>query len=87
MARSISNAVEERKPVGRAWPLLLGLTLLVVLSVVAGCGAGTSGQSPEPADKEAGGNGEDSSGGGKLERPSLGEADAPVVMTEYSDYQ
>jgi hypothetical protein len=32
-------------------------------------------------------DGEASKGEGRLEHPSLGSADAPVVLTEYGDYQ
>ena len=63
---------------------------LVAALVLSGCGAG-GGQSSAGSD---GGEGSDSSGGGeaggetvKLETPSLGREDAPVVLTEYSDYQ
>ena len=69
-------------------------TLAVALAaalVLAGCGAG-GGSSSAGAD---GGGGEDepSGGGGaggetaELGTPSLGREDAPVVLTEYSDYQ
>jgi len=64
---------------------------LVVALVLAGCG-GAGGGSPS-----SGGNGggeADPAGGGQaggesaeLGTPSLGREDAPVVMTEYSDYQ
>lgn len=95
MNRSTSGVVGKRKLGGRLWPVLIGLTLLMVSLALAGCGAGTtSGQSSEPSERasgedsaeNSGENGEKSSGG-KLERPALGEADAPVVMTEYSDFQ
>ena len=68
-------------------------TLVVALAaalVLAGCGAAGGGSSAE----EDGGGEADSSGGGEsggetveLGVPSLGREDAPVVMTEYSDYQ
>jgi len=68
-------------------------TLVVALAatlVLAGCGGGGGGSSAE----EDGGGEAASSGGGEgggesaeLEVPSLGRDDAPVVMTEYSDYQ
>ena len=63
---------------------------LVATLVFAGCGAGGGSTSAgnDGAEKA------DSSGGGeaggktaKLGTPSLGREDAPVVLTEYSDYQ
>ena len=76
-----------RRPTLRA-----AFTLVAALAaalVLAGCGGGGG--------SSAAGNGvgeADASGGGKaggetaeLGVPSLGREDAPVVMTEYSDYQ
>jgi hypothetical protein len=54
--------------------LLILIALLATVSYLAGC-AGTT----EPEDEE--------SSGGRLGHPALGDADAPVVLTEYSDYQ
>ena len=63
---------------------------LVAALVLAGCGAG--GGSPSAGNDGA--EKADPSGGGeaggetaKLGTPSLGREDAPVVLTEYSDYQ
>jgi hypothetical protein len=39
--------------------------------------------STEPEDEESSGQ----ASGGRLGHPALGDADAPVVLTEYSDYQ
>ena len=65
----------------------LVVALLAAL-VLAGCGgAGEGGSSSAGGD---GGEKADSAGGGetaKLGTPSLGREDAPVVLTEYSDYQ
>ena len=68
-------------------------TLVVALAaalVLAGCGTTGGSSSAE----EDGGAEADLSGGGEaggesaeLGVPSLGREDAPVVMTEYSDYQ
>ena len=63
----------------------LVVALLAAL-VIAGCGAG-GGSSSAGGD---GGERADSAGGGEtaeLGTPSLGREDAPVVLTEYSDYQ
>jgi hypothetical protein len=77
---------------------LLILTALAV-TVIVGCGAGSGGSSqPSGKQQSSGSSGsqaqetEDtgSSGrvsGGREGHPTLGSADAPVVLTEYSDYQ
>ena len=77
---------------------LLILTALAV-TVFVGCGAGSGGSS-QPSEKQqssgtSGSQGQEaedtgSSGpvsGGLDGHPTLGSADAPVVLTEYSDYQ
>ena len=68
-------------------------TLVVALAaalVLAGCGAGGGGSSVgKGGGGEAGAAGATKAGGesAKLDVPSLGREDAPVVMTEFSDYQ
>jgi hypothetical protein len=67
-------------------------TLVVAIAaalVLAGCGAGGGGSSAGGDSGEADPSGGGESGGEsvKLGVPSLGREDAPVVMTEYSDYQ
>ena len=65
--------------------LTLVVALLAALAL-AGCGAG-GGSSSAGGD---GGEKADTAGGGEtaeLGTPSLGREDAPVVLTEYSDYQ
>ena len=81
---------------------MLSLLILAALvaAISAGCGGKSSGGSSQPSGKQqasktttpaeskAGGVG--SSGrtlGGRLGQPALGSPDAPVVLTEYSDYQ
>ena len=80
--------------------LVRGAVALLILAVLAatfaiGCGAGSGGSSSSSAERQAPekadstnqkGEGSGSSGG-RLGHPALGAADAPVVMTEYSDYQ
>ena len=78
----------------RASTLRAVFTLVVALAtalVLAGCGAAGGGASSAGSD---GSEKPDSSGGGeaggesaRLGVPSLGREDAPVVMTEFSDYQ
>ena len=78
--------------------LLILIALLATVSYLAGCaGAGSRGSSQpleeqqasrtagstEPEDEESSGQ----ASGGRLGHPALGDADAPVVLTEYSDYQ
>jgi protein-disulfide isomerase len=74
-------------------------TLLIlaalVATLVAGCGgagSGGSSQAPEeqasrsasPSEQKTEGTG---SSGQRLGHPALGDVDAPVVLTEYADYQ
>jgi hypothetical protein len=78
--------------------LFILIALLATVSYLAGCastGSRDSSQSSEgqqasrtagptePEDEESSGQ----ASGGRLGHPALGEADAPVVLTEYSDYQ
>jgi hypothetical protein len=79
--------------------LLILIALLATVSYLAGCGGAESGGSSRASEQEAsrsagsseqkaegaGSSGQDS--GGRLGHPSLGSPDAPVVLTEYSDYQ
>ena len=75
--------------------LLLPAALLVLaLLVVAGCGASPGGgarQAEQPTgETEAGASGSDEGTGGATEElgdPTLGAADAPVVMVEWGDFQ
>jgi protein-disulfide isomerase len=80
--------------------MLLILAALVA-TVFVGCGAGNSSQSsgqeeqqresqtagsPEKTASQTASSSEQASGE-RLGHPALGSADAPVVLTEYSDYQ
>ncbi len=74
---------------------LLILTALAV-TVFVGCGGGSSQSSEEQQASGSAGSAErkaeDASSSGRVSgerdgHPTLGSADAPVVLTEYSDYQ
>ncbi len=83
--------------------ILTLLALVPVMLVFAGCGSAGSGGSSQASGEEerrasrtagssTGSKSAEDSGDGptskaKLGHPSLGSADAPVVLTEYSDYQ
>lgn len=72
-----------------AWLTLAGLSLLGLLVLAAvSCGGGGSSSGGQRAEEPAG---EAGSGGEQaavdLDHPSLGDENAPVVLTEYADYQ
>ena len=80
--------------------LLILIALLATIFYLAGCGGAGSGGTSQAAEErqesrsagstEQKGRGAESSGqarSGPLGHPTLGDADAPVVLTEYSDYQ
>src|SRR5688572_630787 len=84
---------------GRGMLALLILAALVA-TLLAGCGgAGSGGSSQaleeEHASRSAGSSEQETEAkggsrqapGGRLGHPALGDTDAPVVLTEYSDYQ
>ena len=83
-----------------AWPLFVGLPLIIILMAVVAvlfsggeervsqAGSGQPAGGKEPAERQAQAERERASGGGeKLGHPALGEVGAPVVMIEYGDYQ
>ncbi len=79
-----SLEIYTRPEIGRpAWPLLAGLLAGLALLVLAAvsCG-GTAGE--QGAEPQAGGQEQASV---DLDHPSLGDENAPVVLTEYADYQ
>jgi protein-disulfide isomerase len=87
---------KDGRGVGRAWPLFVGLPLLVALAVAAVLLSGerppptTQEQRPQPAQEEQStddGREEAAQNGAKLGHPALGDADAPVVMVEYGDFR
>lgn len=63
------------------------LLALVAALILAGCSATGGGDASPSAQKERAAKSPEPANSEKLGHPSLGEADAPVVMTEYSDYQ
>jgi protein-disulfide isomerase len=78
----------------------LGILALLVLAALmvalSACAAGSGGSSQSSEKQEnAGSSGQKTEGAGtsgrvsekRLEHPALGSAEAPVVLTEYSDYQ
>jgi len=73
---------------------LLILAALAAM-VLAGCAAGSGGSSPSSGERQAPKKADSSEQKGEgqgpseeqLGHPALGSADAPVVMTEFSDYQ
>ena len=78
------------------WTLLILVALAA--TVFVGCGGAGSSSQPSGArqvSRTAGPSGQMAQGtgaseqasGGHLGLPALGAADAPVVLTEYSDYQ
>jgi hypothetical protein len=98
---SLSDA--NKKPGGsarRVWPLFVGLPLIVAVAVAAVLFSGGERSQPsgeeqprqsaaeeeQPA-KPGGEREEASQGGAGLGHPALGDADAPVVMIEYGDFQ
>ena len=78
----------------RAWPLLVGLPLILAVAVAAVL---LSGERPQPAGQpQQSAQKEQPSGseregarqnGAQLGHPALGDAKAPVIMVEYGDYQ
>ncbi len=79
----------EEKKFAREWrvyPLLAGLALLVLAAVSCGGAAGEQrGEEPSGEKFQAGSGGEQAAV--DLEHPSMGDENAPVVLTEYADYQ
>ena len=75
------------------WPLLAALVLIVLVVAVSCGGAANEQRAKETAQDEQASversqvETEESQAGVALGHPSLGEDEAPVVITEYADYQ
>jgi hypothetical protein len=73
------------------WPLFIGLPLIALIAVAAivlsGGGDGASAPESRPQDSGDEGGAGSAPGSAGLGTPALGSKDAPVVLTEYSDYQ
>ena len=71
--------------------LILAALIATNLAGCAGTGSGGSSQAPEEqqASRTAGSTEpeDEESSGQRLGHPALGDTDAPVILTEYSDYQ
>jgi protein-disulfide isomerase len=82
---------------GVSIPFILAALLATILAGCGGAGGGGSSQALEKqqASRTAGSSGQKAQGAessgqalrGRLGHPALGAVDAPVVLTEYSDYQ
>ena len=85
-----SGRAGRKRPARRLASLAL-FTLLLGVTVVACGGAAGQQSSEEPSEDESragsDGRGGEEQAAAELEHPSLGDEDAPVVMTEYADYQ
>jgi hypothetical protein len=76
------------------WPLLAGLVLIVLLAAISCGGPAGEQRAKENAEDEQASversqaqTEEPQGAGAGLGHPSLGEEEAPVVITEYADYQ
>jgi hypothetical protein len=89
----IGTSADVLKKARGAFALLVLAALTA--TILIGCAAGSGGSSPPSAERQAPKNADSSeqkaegpgSSGKQLGHPALGSADAPVVMTEFSDYQ
>jgi hypothetical protein len=90
---------EKNAGARRAWPLFVGLPLIILIAVAAVAFSGTKERASQPAGGQPPGEkgsaeqrsqaDKEQASGGKRElgHPALGEEGAPVVMIEYGDYQ
>ena len=91
----MSDTDKDGRGAWRAWPLFVGLPLIVALAVAAVLFSGGGERSQSAAQERQAAEEEPSEGGGQeaargaadLGHPSLGSEDAPVVMIEYGDFR
>jgi protein-disulfide isomerase len=89
----IGTSADLRKVARGAFTLLILAALAA--TILIGCDAGSGGSSQQSAERQAPKKADSSEqkaegpgpSGEQLGHPALGSADAPVVMTEFSDYQ
>ena len=92
MSKKSPTETGRSKETRATWPLLAGLMLIVLLAAVS-CGAAGEQRGTETVeDKQASversqAETEEPQAGVALGHPTLGDEDAPVVITEYADYQ
>ena len=101
MTDTDGNPGKEKEARGykRAWPLFVGLPLIILIAVAAvvfsggeerasqppsGRPSGEKGSAEQPSQAE---KEHVSADDNELGHPALGEAGAPVVIIEYGDYQ
>ena len=84
-----STRLEETHKSRRTSRSLLATVAVLALALAASCGGQSgSGGGGQPAGQPAGeGGGEAPAAEQAVGRPALGDANAPVVLTEYGDYQ
>ena len=77
---------DRKRPI---WPLLANFALFGLLVLVTvSCGGASGEQSAEgPAKDEPQAGSDEEQAAADLEHPTLGDENAPVVLTEYADYQ
>ena len=81
----VNDPVKRKRPV---WWLVASLSLFALLVGAVACGGATGQRSSEkPSGGEPQASGGEEQAAADLEHPSLGDEGAPVVMTEYADYQ
>jgi hypothetical protein len=83
----IGTSTDVRKLARGAFTLLILAALAA--TILIGCAAGSGGSSPSSAERQAPKKAAEGPkpSGEQLGHPALGSADAPVVITEFSDYQ
>ena len=84
------NNEQGRGGIGRLWPIFVGLPLIALLAIGAIVLSGGGGEEPSTAtggQRQAQNETGDDDGTAELGTPTLGSASAPVVLTEYSDFQ